>query len=163
MPNTTHPNSIDLVREFHLAFNHPVAKQLTVGDAKLRRLRVMLIAQELAELAQALGVPLDLKVLPISEYLDHNNNVNSKDVFNGMVRDVQVGAETFCYVDGNVDIIEAADALGDLDYVVQGGNLVFGIPGGLVMSHATLGIHQSNMSKLDAEGKTNLQRRWQGR
>ncbi len=48
-----------------------------------------------------------------------------------------------------VDLIEAADACGDLDYVVQGTNLAYGFPAARVVEE----IHRSNMSKLDANGK----------
>ena len=140
-----HRNTIDLVRQFHETFDHPVAKQLNVGDAKLRRLRVLLIAQELAELAQALGVGLEMEVKPVRLT---SGKYEEKDVYNGMLQRVWVAPAELCYSDNLVDIVEAADALGDLDYVVQGGNLVFGVPGGAVMNE----IHESNMSKLGDDG-----------
>lgn len=148
-------NTIDLVRQFHQVFEHPISKNLTVGDAKLRRLRVLLVAQELAELAQALGVSLEMEVKPVRTTGDHGKDTS---VMNGMVERVWVAPAELCYSDNLVDLVEAADAFGDLDYVVQGGNLAFGIPAGLVM----YAIHVSNMSKLgedrrpirDANGKT---------
>lgn len=147
LPKISHYiNTIDLVRQFHQVFNHPIATQLTVGDAKLRRLRVMLVAQELAELAQALGVPLEMEVKP--ERLSGDNGKDTS-VMNGMVERVWIAPAELCYSDNLVDMVEAADAFGDLDYVVQGGNLAFGIPAGLVM----YAIHVSNMSKLGDDGK----------
>lgn len=142
-----HRNSIDLVRQFHTTFDHPVAKALTVGDAKLRRLRVLLIASELAELAQALGVPLEVEVKPVR--MTALSKFEPTEMMNGMVQKVWVAPAELCYSDNLVDLVETADALGDLDYVVQGGNLVFGIPAGAVMYE----IHSSNMSKLDLDGK----------
>lgn len=147
LPKISHYiNTIDLVRQFHYAFDHPVSKELTVGDAKLRRLRVLLVAQELAELAQALGVSLEIDVKPVEPGRQYTD---PKSIMNGMHQTVWVAPAELCYSDSHVDMIEAADAFGDLDYVVQGGNLSFGIPAGLVM----YAIHVSNMSKLGDDGK----------
>lgn len=110
-----HRNTIDLVRQFHATFDHPIARALTVGDARLRRLRVLLIASELAELAQALGVPLEVEVKPVRL----TEATESASVMNGMLQKVWVAPADLCYSDNLVDLIETADALGDLDYVVQ--------------------------------------------
>lgn len=48
----------------------------------------------------------------------------------------------------NQDIVEIADALGDLLYVIYGTALSFGIPIDAVMAE----IHRSNLSKLDEDG-----------
>lgn len=48
-----------------------------------------------------------------------------------------------------VNIVEIADALGDLLYVVAGAALAFGIP----LQRVTEEIHRSNMSKLGLDGK----------
>lgn len=135
--------SIDLVRQFHTTFKHPVAKQLTTADVRFRRLRVKLIADELAELCQALGVPLQVSVM--TSGAPDNKKVGQ---FNGMFQTVKVGSEDQCHPDSKVDLVETADALADLDYVVQGSNLTFGIPAGLVMYE----VHSSNMSKLGDDG-----------
>lgn len=137
-----HNHSIGLVRQFHTTFKHPVAKNVTVGDAKLRRLRVMLIASELAELAQALGVSLELEVKPATGPAEKND-------MNGMRSRLSVVDTALCYANEFVDIVETADALADLDYVVQGANLVFGLPSALILHE----VHASNMSKLDKNGK----------
>lgn len=47
------------------------------------------------------------------------------------------------------DIVEIADALGDLLYVVVGAALEYGIPLDAVVDE----IHRSNMSKLDENGR----------
>ena len=119
--------SIDAVRKFHQAFGHPVAQAPVPGTPELRRLRVALIAEELGELSVALGVKLDIT----SDGIRFDMNVSGGE-------DVS-----------KVDLVETADALGDLDYVVQGANLVFGIPAKEVFK----AIHVSNMSKLGADGK----------
>jgi predicted HAD superfamily Cof-like phosphohydrolase len=120
-------SSIDKVREFHEAFGVAVAPTPTPSTADIRELRVRLIAEELVELCEALGVGLRIS---------HNP---AESIF-----------EAWSYgTDADVDLVETADALGDLDYVVQGANLVFGIPAVAVMDE----IHRSNMSKLGYDGK----------
>lgn len=122
--------SIDAVRKFHQAFGHPVAQAPVPGTPELRELRVKLIAEELMELAEALGVDLVISQTTDMEVPDR--------------------MEVKAYgADSDVDLVETADALGDLDYVVQGANLVFGIPAKEVFK----AIHVSNMSKLGADGK----------
>ena len=120
-------HSINRVREFHSAFGHPIAPAATPGDRKLRELRVKLIAEELTELCEALGVAVKIE----------SNGVSSQFVVEAVKDDDQV------------DLIAAADALGDLDYVVQGANLVFGFPAEPVLKE----IHRANMSKLGEDGK----------
>ena len=117
-------HSGQLVKEFHLAFGHPVADLPNESTPELRALRVRLIAEELMEFADSLGVFLEINT-----------------------------AVDLCYVmadpEAEVDLIGAADGLGDLDYVVQGANLVFGFPAEAVLAE----IHRSNMSKLGPDGK----------
>lgn len=111
--------TIDYVRVFHEKYEHPIADKLTLATPELRMLRFNLILEELDELSGALGIDWDFKV-------------------NG-------------HVTGNyeLDIVEAADALGDIDYVVAGANLVFGIPAQAVMQE----IQRANLSKLGEDGK----------
>jgi len=47
------------------------------------------------------------------------------------------------------DLIEQADALGDLDYLIQGG----AVESGIKLDPVFKEIHNSNMSKLDSNGK----------
>lgn len=118
--------TIKLVKEFHQIFGHPIGEAPHETTAELRELRVKLIAEELGELCVALGVGLTLIVegkAVICEVVDNPNL--------------------------EVDLVEVADALGDLDYVISGANLVFGIPAEAV----AIEIHRSNMSKLGADGK----------
>lgn len=119
--------TINKVREFHQAFGVTDAAAPHPCSAEIRELRVRLIAEELCELCDALGVALSL---------------TSTGGYTNFV--ARAYAE-----DAAVDLVETADALGDLDYVVQGANLVFGIPAGAVMDE----IHRSNMSKLGDDGK----------
>jgi len=138
--------SYTLVKQFHETFKHPVATEPTPGTLAHRRLRVSLIAEELGELCQALGVTLELSVFPTGDVGDERNANNVSNGY-GMVK--WIGDATLCHPDDKVDLIEAADALGDLDYVVQGSNLVFGFQGPLIFEE----IHNSNMSKLGADGQ----------
>jgi predicted HAD superfamily Cof-like phosphohydrolase len=110
------------VLEFHQAFDHPVAYAPTVPSIEQRMLRVKLLAEELCELATASGV-----------WVSIYGNVEVK---------VAPASDP-------VDLVEAADALADIRYLVDGGNLIFGFPGEQVL-HA---VHKSNMSKLGADGK----------
>lgn len=141
-----HPHSISLVRQFHETFSHPVAKKVTPGDAKLRRLRVKLLASELIEFAQAAGVPLELEVKPS---LKPPALEDGETHMNNMLGRLFVDPAPLCAQDEFADLVEMADALADIDYVCQGANLVFGFPSALVVQE----VHRSNMSKLDADGK----------
>ena len=117
------------VREFHEVFDHPVSYDpKSIPDIKVRVLRVQMLASELVELARAMGVRL---------VVDSEVSGNEDDAVV-----CQAGTEAY-------DQVEAADALGDLRYIVDGGNLVCGFPGDLVLRE----IHASNMSKLGADGQ----------
>lgn len=120
-------HSINIVREFHQTFGHPVADKPTAATKELRELRVRLIAEELVEYADALGVELTIEPA-------------------GTTHEVEVSAFA---TDMAVNLVEAADALGDLDYVVQGANLIHGFPAEKIVAE----IHRSNMSKLGEDGK----------
>lgn len=129
-------HSIHLVAQFHKAFAHPIASSVNAGDKALRRLRLALLLEEVGELAVALGVPCSLDV-----------------TFVGNSDELQAVATTApdedCLDNDKVNMTEAADALGDIDYVTQGANLVFGLPAEAI----TAEIHRSNMSKLGEDGK----------
>jgi predicted HAD superfamily Cof-like phosphohydrolase len=116
------------VREFHELFGHPISVDPRVTPSiESRVLRVQMLASELVELARAMGVQLK-------------------------VDSTQQGDEDLCVLcragDAVYDPIESADALGDIRYIVDGGNLICGFPGELVLQE----IHRSNMSKLGEDG-----------
>ena len=121
-------SSIDRVREFHQAFGHPINEKPTVPSFELRALRVRLIAEELIEFARASGIGLTL------------------DTFNGEATISPQDQPDFRHM---IDMVEAADGLGDLDYVVNGACLVWGFPAEEIYTE----VHRSNMSKLGANGK----------
>jgi predicted HAD superfamily Cof-like phosphohydrolase len=117
------------VYEFHRVFGHPISFDPSVIPSKETRvLRVQMLASELVELARAFGV--DLKI-------DTTHSANEDEC-------VAVRSN-----DNPYDVVEAADALGDLRYIVDGGNIVCGFPGGMILNE----IHRSNMSKLGPDGK----------
>lgn len=120
------------VTEFHHTFGHPVH----TGEPSLhadslsperRTMRMNLIAEEFSELVRAVygdaaQYELDQALHSISEHhLDESNN----------------------------DVVETADALGDLTYVIHGFALEAGIPLDDVIGE----IHASNMSKLGDDGQ----------
>lgn len=123
-------HSGDRVRQFHHAFGHPVSPRLTEGTPELRVLRVRLIIEEALELAAALGVLVYPQV-----------GEGGRLVGDDCLRYESTGAAP--------DLVEAADALGDIDYVTQGAALVFGVP----LNAVGLEVHASNMSKLGVDGK----------
>lgn len=114
--------TVQMVREFHKTFGHPAPDTVTVPTGYTQLLRVSLIAEELLELCESLNISLDI--------------TNGK---------VSIGKNS----DLPIDMVEAADALADLDYVVAGANVVFGFPAEQIVSH----VHDSNMSKLGEDGK----------
>lgn len=126
-------HTIQHVQEFHTAFGHPVNFTPTDPGVKHTKLRFTLILSELMELGRAIGV---------------------KGLADMSEADFQAEQKRSCanielLPNFAIDHVEAADALGDLDYVVQGGNLTFGYPAEAVLFE----IHRSNMSKLGADGK----------
>jgi predicted HAD superfamily Cof-like phosphohydrolase len=115
------------VSEFHRAFDQPVLDTPTVPPDERVRLRLRLVLEEAFELIEACGglrSPLSLKQL-------------RDDVFVLITR---------CGV--KVDLVAAADALADLDYVVEGTRLEFGIDGAPIAAE----VHRSNMAKVWPDG-----------
>lgn len=116
-------NSYERVREFHETFGHPVSETPVVPDDGRVMLRLELIREEFAELLEASGF---------------------KDAAHE-IRAVYLNPDE----DYSPDIVGIADALGDLDYVVNGSALEHGIP----LPEVTAEIHRSNMTKLGPDGK----------
>jgi predicted HAD superfamily Cof-like phosphohydrolase len=114
-------NSFELVKEFHNAFGHPVAEEPTVlVDANYEQMRLNLILEELEELFEACGY--------------------DTAPFKDMVAPVKW--------DGT-DIVAVADALADLEYVVNGMAVSMGIDLPAVVRE----VHRSNMTKLGEDGR----------
>lgn len=95
-----HPESLQLVAQFHRTFKHPILPQPAIPGEKRCKLRVELLAEELKELEEA-------------------------------IRDQ--------------DIVAVADALCDLQYVLSGAVLEFGL--GEKFKALFEEVQRSNMSK----------------
>jgi len=95
-----HPNSLQLVADFHRTFKHPILNSPTIPEESRCKLRVALIAEELKE--------LEVAIL-------------------------------------EKDIVEVADALCDIQYVLSGAILEFGL--GDKFKALFEEVQRSNMSK----------------
>lgn len=116
----------ELVRCFHEVFEHPVGNLTEIEPLKIRQLRIKLLFEEIAELAEAGDVTGTLLSL-CHTYIRN--------------------AESNKYSDGdNVDQLEELDALCDIQYVLDGKKLTSGLSGEL-FSDAFLIVHANNMTK----------------
>lgn len=118
------------VKEFHHVFEHPIVDKPTVPSDARVRFRARFIVEEALESIEAL-FDLDERIL-----------------LGGPAREVVEGARSYlaALIDRakvRVDLVELADGLADLDYVVEGTRLEFGIDGGPVADE----VHRSNMAK----------------
>ena len=123
------------VEAFHVLYDMPIHRgpvdhTFSHMDEDRLRMRLGLILEEFMELLSACGQRL------IETYANDTND--DKD-------EVTIRPEL---VGGNRDIIEAADALGDILYVVYGLALEMGVNIRDVFNE----IHASNMTKLDDNG-----------
>ncbi len=111
------------VAEFMTATGQPVYASPFVPNRDRVTLRLKLIAEEFLELVHACDAP----GFPLreAEY---------------WIKETIAG----CGNSSDVDLVEVADALADLDYVVEGTRLEFGIDGAPIAAE----VQRSNMSKL---------------
>lgn len=121
-------SSYEQVKEFHEVFGHPVGERPEVPNDDRLVLRVALILEEAMELADAMGF----------------STADTKDSINYMLN--RIGPRVYAE---DINIVEVADALGDLDYVVNGAALECGIN----LPAVTTEVHRSNMTKLGPDGK----------
>lgn len=108
----------DQVLEFHRQFGVPSPAIPGVPDRKRVELRMLLIGEEFAELLSACG------------YREAAKRVDC--------------AMDYLSATDRVDLEEVADALADIDYVVEGTRLEFGIRGEPIAAE----VHRSNMAKV---------------
>lgn len=127
------------VRDFHRAMGQPILTTPQVPPEDRVRLRLRLIAEEFFELLEAAGVDR---------------------ILDGRTALASVQASVDCFA-GTVDLPEFADALADLDYVIEGTRLEFGIDGQPIAD----AVHASNMAKvggaIDEHGKCQKPPGWQ--
>lgn len=114
-----------LVRRFHSAYGLPVAGDAPSVARERVHMRLALIAEELAELVEAVY-----------------GRAAGAELEAAFTRAVAVD-------DGARDTVGAADALGDLVYVLYGMALECGIP----LDEVLATIQESNLSKLGADGR----------
>lgn len=112
----------DQVTAFHQAFGVPVLDRPRVPSEERVRLRLRLVAEEFQELLHA------------CLYIEERDVLHLASLLEALIRE--------CRVD--VMLPSAADALGDLDYVIEGTRAEFGIEGGPIADE----IHRSNMAKV---------------
>lgn len=114
-------NSYLRVKEFMEAFGHPVMDKPTpIDDSAWLDMRLALIHEELCELYEACGYE--------TAELQAAVPVRQMNKF---------------------DVVAVADALGDLEYVVNG----MALGSGINLPKVVEEIHRSNMTKLGADGK----------
>jgi predicted HAD superfamily Cof-like phosphohydrolase len=112
------------VSEFHRVYGQPIGDKPCVPDEATVRLRARLIGEEFVEMLAAM-FDIDDEVIGLQ------------------IRDIAELARV------RVNLPELVDAWGDLDYVVEGSRLAFGVDGAPVAAE----IQRSNLSKLGADGK----------
>ncbi len=115
------------VREFHEVYGQPIVETPSVPSPDRVRLRLKLIAEEFFELLAACEIWPGCRGVYASDEV-------TKAIDNDL---------------GTVDLVEVADALADLAYVIEGANLEFGIDSAAVLAE----VHSSNLSKLGPDGK----------
>lgn len=117
-------NSFEKVTEFHKAFGHPVADSPTTLSPERATLRLALIVEEVFELADAMGFYTMEALVAATKMLSAGPVVEP-------------------------DLVGTADALGDIEYVVNGAAVESGLP----LPEVVAEIHSSNMTKLGEDGK----------
>lgn len=121
------------VEAFHDAFGHPVNKKPTIVDMKDVKLRLALILEEFIELTTA--------------SLDENSD-KAQQLFETLNK-AQQQIQTLTEVDKDLNLVEIADALTDINYVTYGAGHCFGVDLDACMEE----VQKSNMSKLGEDGK----------
>jgi predicted HAD superfamily Cof-like phosphohydrolase len=122
---------LENVKEFHEIFKSYIGYKKEVPDEDTIKLRLSLILEELVELATASGEKSIFYLYRLmSEKIDKISN-------NEIVSDNK---------DGTPNIKNCLDALGDIDYVLNGTVISYGLHD--VFDEACDDIHLSNMSKV---------------
>lgn len=110
----------DQVLEFHRQFGVPCPETPAPPEHDRVKLRLQLIAEEFFELLEACGC--DPRTIGMAQH----------EVAHVMMTEFRP------------DIVAVADALADLDYVIEGTRLEFGIRGEPIAAE----VHRSNMAKV---------------
>jgi len=135
--------SLQNVFDFHTAFGIPTPAEPGFPEMSLAdRALVASYALEMADLARRLKAAAQVA------------NLNRRGGLGTMLIRLQLIQEEggeLAEAIAKDDLVEACDALADLDYVVNGGWLVLGMAA--IKAAACQAVHDSNMSKLDENGK----------
>lgn len=123
MPSSRDPEA--LVRQFHEVYRLPIVSDVPRVDRPRTHMRMALISEEFGELVG-------------SVYGSQARDIVEEAVQRAVAAD-----------DGTRDVIETADALGDLVYVIYGMALEMGIDLPAVLEQ----VQASNLSKLGADGE----------
>ena len=146
-PKTTLQAAMLALLEFHFTYGAHVEELPTVDvPVEVKMLRLELIREEFEELAQALTGQGDLKVgysIPID--WDAEKDMQPKT----WMSSERLGELKDYLSWDNSGLVETADALADLLYVIYGACVSFGIPIEPIFAE----VHASNMSKLGEDGK----------
>lgn len=129
---TTKKTGFEHVREFHEKFNHPIHEAPHIPDAKTVKLRLALILEEFTELSEACvgDTAAGERLLhALGQSMEAVRALESEDL--------------------NVDVVEVADALTDINYVTYGAGHCFGVDLDACMAE----VQRANMSKLGPDGK----------
>jgi len=138
------------VREFHVRFGHPVEDTPHVIDDEQVRFRMRLVTEEYLEFMNAC---LDQSRMGDNSLEESARGPNDDYPWSEIIRDARYSLKIL--IDEapiKVDLVEMADATVDLDYVIEGTRLVFGIRRGPLLRE----VQRANMEKapvLDESGK----------
>lgn len=132
--------SIEQVKEFHETFSHLVGDISKVEPLATRQLRIKLLFEELAELAEASDCTMTMAKLSCSYLEDLGAKLGPLPITEKLITTDKV------ITDGdNVNQIEELDALCDIQYVLNGKILTAGMHE-IFDKNFDL-VHQNNMSK----------------
>jgi predicted HAD superfamily Cof-like phosphohydrolase len=118
-----------LVRDFHRMTSEPINDTPELPDDAQAALRVELLMEEVLELAEALGVRVHLVI-------SENPGPYEGDVHFDRLRFINEGEQS---------LVEAVDALRDMEYLIHGTELVLGTTE--VSDDTFMEVHRSNMEK----------------
>ena len=113
------------VEEFMIAAKQEVKDSPAVPDDKIVRLRAKLVMEEAFELLEAL--------FDIQNGGSLGFYTEKKEAITSLIEELPI----------DVDMVEVADACGDIDYVVEGARLAFGINGKPIADE----VQRTNMAK----------------
>jgi predicted HAD superfamily Cof-like phosphohydrolase len=130
--------SQEQIKEFMIKAGQDVPPGPTASTAKVRELRVKLIAEELAELAEALNIALEL-------YTARKPSHFCARLWDAIKQALFPDRKILVTADPNtaVNLVDVYDALVDIQYVNEGAGVAFGLD----MEPGFEEVHDSNMSK----------------